>query len=286
MHVFRDGRALIPLIVRPLPEGCGPGFDAISPYDFSGPLLNGESPREVWVALSKRARERKIIAAFLRFHPLCGRSGAWEGLEGLEIVHSADNVVVELSNIDATSAWFKPQVQRDLKVARRAGVKCTVENATTQGMGAFVPLYWASMDRLGAEAYYRFPREFFESLIEGVGEDLKLASATIDGEPASAALLLVEDKTVFYYLACSSDLGRKSCAMNMLVVESALWAYEMGYKRFHLGGGSPTLRHFKERFGPGRVPYYVGRAVFDARRYAELSEGVSTGFFPAYRATQ
>jgi len=286
LHVFRYGEAIVPLVVRPLPESCGPGFDAVSPYDFCGPLLNRESPGEVWQALCAWARQRRIIAAFLRFHPFCGHAERWQTLNGLEIVHSADNVVVGLSDDDTMLSLFKPQVLRDVKVARRAGVTCSVERAAARGMDAFVPLYWASMDRLGAEPYYRFPSRFFDSLIQGVGEVVKFAWATIDGDSAAAALLVLDDQTAFYYLACSSELGRKSCAMNLLVVESARWLHGMGYERFHLGGGSPALRHFKERFGPGRVPYCVGRAVFDAQRYAELSAGISTDFFPAFRAAQ
>lgn len=283
LHVFQESNSVIPLILRPLPEGCSGGWDAISPYDYSGPLLNGESAQSVWQALNSWAHERGIVTAFFRFHPFHGHAEEWRGLEGFELVHSADNIVVELVDRDTIASRFKPQVERDLKVAHRARLAFALDPISTQRLDAFVPLYWASMDRLGADSYYRFPRAFFDALADGLHDAAMVASITLDGDLAASALVFLEDTTAFYYLACSSDAGRKACAMNMLVAECTFRLEQMGFERFHLGGGPPSLRHFKERFGPDRVPYFVGRAIFDSQRYTDLAGGLSTDYFPVYR---
>ena len=69
LHIFRHGESVVPLIVKPLPAKCGVGFDAITPYDFSGPVLHGEDAETVWDSLRSWALERGIVSAFFRFHP-------------------------------------------------------------------------------------------------------------------------------------------------------------------------------------------------------------------------
>ena len=285
LRVFRFGRAVVPLIAKPLPKECGPGFDAISPYDFCGPRLNGEAADRVWPALCAWASEQGILAAFFRFHPFHGEPEAWHGFDGLEIAQSAQNVVIELNDADTMLSACKSTVPRDLKVAERAGVTCEFFPISPEGLDGFVPLYLQTMDHLEAAEFYRFPRAFFDTLAAELRDSCVLATARRDGRVVGSSLILLDGTTAYYYLACSSDMGRKLCAMNMLVFEAACRLRKMGFEWFHLGGGSPSLLAFKERFGPGRVPYFVGRAIFDQPRYRYLTRGVQTDFFPAYRGT-
>lgn len=284
LRVFRLGQAMAPLMVRPLPADVGKGFDAVSPYDFCGPFLGGASAEDTWEALRSWAREQSIVAAFLRFHPFVGEVGRWRGLDGLHVIHSADNVVVDLDDEDEMFAGFKPRVVRDLKVAHRAGVVCELEPLTPDNLNQFVPLYEETMQRRNAARYYFFSHPFFQALAENLGDAFLLATARLEGRTVGAALIMQSGATAYYYLAASNDEARRVCAMNGLVVEAACRLAEMNVERFHLGGGTGGVSAFKERFGPGRVPYYVGRAVFDSERYAELAGDRVTDFFPAYRA--
>lgn len=286
LEVFRYGSAVIPLIVKPLPQLCGSGFDAVSPYDFSGPQLNGEAARDVWHALTSWCRKRDIITGFFRFHPFAGEAEAWRGMDGLDIVHSADNVVIHLTDADSVLVECKPNVRRYLNIARRAGVMCELAPVGAAGLDEFVPLYRRTMERNGADSFYLFGRPFFDALAAGLGKYCLLALARMDGVAVAGILVVLDGSTAFYYLAATSELGRRPRvrAAYMLVHETARRLCTGGIARFHLGGGAPGLAAFKARFGPGRVPFFVGRAVFDPARYAGLSEGVADTFFPAYRA--
>jgi hypothetical protein len=66
-----------------------------------------------------------------------------------------------------------------------------------------------------------------------------------------------------------------------------LWAKRAGKRRFVLGGGHEPddgIFRYKRSFAPGGlVPFEVGMRVLDPERYAELSGGRETTFFPAYR---
>ena len=111
-----------------------------------------------------------------------------------------------------------------------------------------------------------------------------MATATLSGRTVAASLTLLDGSRAYYYLSAFDYEQRAVRPTNVLVVETAARLHELGFERYHLGGGATSLRAFKERFGPGRVPFFLGRAVFDADRYAAMTQGASTDFFPAYRA--
>lgn len=283
-HLWRHRSAMIPLIIRPLPNHLGHGFDVISPYDFSGPQVGEEDVSEVYAALRDWANRNDVVTGFFRFHPLIGDPALWNNLEGFELIHAADNVVIELGDEDAWLQQFKPRVMRDAKVAKRAGVTCRIHEATCDLLDDFVPHYWSSIERLGGDTYYRFPRSFFDPLSGSLGEKVQIAQARVDDKTVASALLLLDERCAFYYLAWSNDTGRRVCAMNFLMIEIAYHLQRLGVSRFHLGGGSESLRKFKARFSRHRVPYYIGKAIFDKDRYAAMSQQGDTKFFPAYRA--
>ncbi len=283
LEVFRHGAVTVPMVVRPLPAGAGTGFDVISPYDYTGPLGDAGVVAEAWSSLQRWAAEHDVLTGFFRFHPYRSRPQAWARESGMEIVTAAEHVVVDLSDPDALPASFKPQVRRDLKVARRAGVSCAFRAFDAAGLDVFVPMYWASLDRLGADPYYRFSRPFFDRLAEQLSDRVILGTARIGERPVASTMILLDGETAFYYLACSTQEGRRVCAMNALVHDAVMELARRGLRRFHLGGGSEGLRAFKTRFSPHRVPYFVGKAVFDRDRYARLRQGRNLSFFPVYR---
>lgn len=283
LQVFRHGEAVVPLIVKSLPSQCGTDFDAITPYDFSGPVLQGESANQVWEALRFWAVERGIVSAFLRFHPFHENAMRWERLSGLEIIESAHNVVVDLFDHEEMVSSFKPSVVRDVKVARRFEAAFDLSPIDSSGLDAFIPLYTLTMERNQANKFYYFPRFFFDQLFNTLSDRWLIAMVRVENEVVASALVLLDGLTAYYYLACSNDNGRKACAMNFLVHELSIALAATNLEKLHLGGGGENLRKFKQRFGPNRVPYYVGRAIFDHQRYEQLCEGLDTDFFPAYR---
>lgn len=285
-HLWRHRSAMIPLIIRPLPAHLGHGFDVISPYDFSGPQIGEEDVSDVYAALCDWANRNDIVSGFFRFHPLIGNPPLWSNFDGFKLVHASDNVVMHLPNPDTISKQCKPSVAQHIRFAKRERTTCQISEASQLALDRFVPLYWVSIKRLSGNPYYLFPRKFFDRLASALPKQVLIAEATVNGETAASIVVLLDGPQAYYYLACSSDIGRKVRGMNMLIVETARHLCELGATSFHLGGGSPTLRQFKKRFAPNRTPYFVGKIIFDQSRYARLSLGQETGFFPAYRAPE
>ena len=93
-----------------------------------------------------------------------------------------------------------------------------------------------------------------------------------------------------YFLAASTDEGRRTAAANLVIYEAMRIARDAGLSVLNLGGGlrdGDALHAFKCSFGPGRRPYFVGAAVHDQGAYNRLSAAAGAApdepFFPAYR---
>lgn len=77
-----------------------------------------------------------------------------------------------------------------------------------------------------------------------------------------------------YHLAGTRTEFRKFSPSNLLLYKAACWASERGIRQFHLGGGitqDDSLFGFKKQFNKsGRLPFYIGRTVFDMEGYKRL----------------
>ena len=190
--------------------------------------------------------------------------------------------------------------RRVVRKALAAGVDVSAEVAP-RSLDRFARLYGQTMARRGAGSFYFFPPEYWralESRATDAGVHLHLhlhlhppTQVVLFEAGADAALLcLASPPWLHYHLGASSEAGRKLGASTLLFLEAARWAQELGYTRFHLGGGlggaRDSLYEFKLRFDPGGArEAAVGKAIHDVEAYRALAgpgAGVD-GFFPAYR---
>jgi hypothetical protein len=145
-------------------------------------------------------------------------------------------------------------------------------------------MYSDAMRALNADPSYHFPLEYFQAL-----DALRDALVMLDAGHA-AALFLRGAGAMHYFLAASTDEGRRAAAANLVIYEAMRLARDGGLDVLNLGGGlrdGDALHAFKCNFGPGRRPYHVGAAVHDRAAYDRLAAAAGAGpgeqFFPAYR---
>lgn len=269
---FVHGGVLYPLLVRPLGNGrC----DVTSVYGFGGPSAAGD-----WRGAFREAcAERGVVSEFVRFHPVRGNQ-RFAGAD-MRVTHVQDMVVLDVrADDDELVRRMTPQARNKLRKAIRAGLR--VEES--RDLERFERMYAAEMRRLDADESYLFGREYFRALAE-MGDSLVMLDA---GE--AVALFLRGGGAMHYFLAASTDDGRRHAATNLIINEASRRARDAGLAVLNLGGGlreGDSLHTFKTSFGPGRAPYCVGSAIHDEAAYRELCEeaGVdpADAFFPAYR---
>ncbi|HSD03048.1 MAG TPA: GNAT family N-acetyltransferase [Gaiellales bacterium] len=269
---FVHGGVLYPFLVRPLPGGrC----DLTSGYGFGGPSAAGE-----WRGAFRDAcAERGVVSEFVRFHPV--RANQRFAGDDVKVTRVQDMVVLDVQAGDEELVQrMLPQARNKLRKAVRAGLRVK----ESRDFDRFSILYTAAMRHLDADESYLFGPEYFQAL-----DDLGASLTMLDAGEA-AALFLSGAGAMHYFLAASTDDGRRHAATNLIISEAMRRARDAGLQALNLGGGlreGDSLHDFKASFGPGRAPYYVGTAVHDEAAYRELCADAETepadGFFPAYR---
>ena len=304
----QDGRwFFVPLIVRRIPESLGIGsdplYDATCPRGYPGPLVqtdpgpDGEAfVDRATAALCAQLRERSIITAYMRLHPLLLPSLAPLRRAGVVVDHGA-SVSIDLS-LSRQDMWLQTRHnhRRDINRAVREGFVARIDEAW-QRFDQFIDLYAQSLERLGGDTFWRLSREYFDDLRDSLGRQSRLCVVEIRGEVAAAAIVTEVDGIVEYHLAGTAD-ARVSASPSKLIVDFVRgWAKERGNRVFHLAGSlraGDSLDHFKAGFSKRRHPIYSWRVVADPAAYGRLVERrdalegspVSLGseaYFPAYR---
>jgi len=277
--LYREGQALCchGFHLAPLPGEAGEAGwrDLQSPYGYGGPLVHPWPPppgflERVWAAHRAWCAERRVLAEFLRFHPLLPGAEAYGG----EVRGDRDTVWVDLAA--GPEGWrgaYQGRARTALRKARRLGL-----TVAWWGPGpfleAFAPLYAAHMERLGAHPDYRFPRPYLEALVRWPAA-LRGVILDPEGRVVAAALFLAEGEVLEYHLAADRPEGRAAGAPTLLLDAAFERGAELGLRRAHLGGGrgpdpADALLRFKTAFSPRRARYRTGRWVHRPEAYEAL----------------
>jgi hypothetical protein len=290
LHLSSEGGSVVfPVLVREAAEGYS---DVGTPIGYGGPLAAGKDLplAEFFDAYERWCGENRVVATFARFQPVLANQRLAEGRWHVEQI--GHTVAWRLAGRDAEAIFdgMDSHHRRVVRKAQRAGVEFAAEIGAEE-LDDFVALYRETMRRRDAHPFYYFPDEYWAHLVSRLGDALVRFDAYEDGDLAASILCLSAPPLLHYHLGASSERGQSLGANHVLFCETATWAAERGYERFHLGGGvggfEDSLYEFKRRFDrEGILPATLGKAVHDEDAYRRLS-GVAdidyTGFFPAYR---
>jgi len=284
-------RLLLPLVIREAGDGIR---DGTSPYGYPGSLVSGPPAfaRRAWAALHERLRADRLVALFVRLHPLLDPEPPESA--GLVVEHG-ETVSVDLAQSPEelwrqTASGHRNEINR----SRRAGHTASIDERWER-LSAFVRLYRATMQRRGAAASYLFPDAYFEGLREALGDRMRLAVVEIGGVVAAAGLFVETAGIVQYHLSATDDAFVRERPTKLLLHFVRGWAKERGNRRLHLGGGlggrPDALFRFKAGFSHARHPFRTLRVVLDAAAYEArvracdpaLDPARLDGFFPLYR---
>ncbi len=295
-HYTDGGRHLLmPLVVRDVP---GSGLhDALSPYGYPGPVSDADPAdigfwRRACAAMVRTLRERGVVTAFVRLHPLLPPP-----LTALEevgtVVRHGETVSMDLT-VDAGEMWRQTRSdhRNHINRARRAGTRVVFDDWSR--LGEWVEVYHDNMRRVGASPFYFFTAEHLAALHERVGDRLHLAVALEGDEVVGGNTFFEYDGIATGYVS-STRRARNRYADELLYDEVRRWCRARGDTVFHLGGGkggrNDSLFSYKAGFSPRRHPFHTWRVVTDPQAYERLVRARNpaadpadrTGTFPPYR---
>ena len=183
-------------------------------------------------------------------------------------------------------ARFAPNKHHRAEI-RRSQNRCRVERVSLAAMlGDWMRLYSGLVDRhaIGGAAVFS---DRYWRYIAGLAE-LETFAAYVEDEVVAMGLWLRHGGVGYNHLGASSAAGYAAGAS--YAVYAAAIDHHADCAVLNLGGGagrrddpSDGLARFKRGFSTATATAHLYGAVLDPERYAALSAGRETGFFPAYR---
>jgi len=301
-------RVLYPFVLRDLTaepywrSGLGPAADIATPYGYGGPFSWGPDdssnlPASFWRHFDAWAAENCLVSEFVRFSLFADGLLPYPG----RLEENRKNVVRDLTP-DEDALWmdFKQKVRKNVKKARRSGVRVEIDS-TGRRLSDFLRVYGHTMQRRHAPEEYMFTGDFFRRLQDGLPGQFAYFHALHSDRVVSTELVLVSAEAVYSFLGGTHSDAFDLRPNDLLKYEIILWAKRQGKRRFVLGGGyqpDDGIYHYKVAFAPGgSVPFKVGYRTFGKELYEKIVNarkglGQTDGkpwqprkdYFPAYRS--
>lgn len=270
-------------------------YDVTTPYGYGGPVvIEGTATPEMidnyYSAWSAYCKVEKIVAEFIRFH-LFDNIQLRETFPG-EVIHVTENVVRQLDvSIDRIWTEFEHKVRKNVKKALNNELTVTTDSIGEQ-LGAFLDIYYKTMERNEAKSFYYFDRAYFQAIIDTLPGQFMFFHVWKDAVVISTELVLCSYKYVYSFLGGTLDEYYPMRPNDLLKYEIIKWSKDTGHQAFILGGGYSAhdgIYKYKKAFSQnGDVPFYIGRKVWDEYVYNKLIEMrndsiLNECFFPLYR---
>jgi hypothetical protein len=265
-------RVAIPLLVRGIEAAPG-ALDASSPYSYPGGEVSGEpiDPDEVdWSGTG-------LVSIFIRDR--IGEPRALRGGTDRSIVLVSDPRLPRKSRMSDRQQIRRNQAD-GYEIGRLPGPE------TTDGQRlAFHRVYTETMVAVDADQRYMFELPYFDLLFRSPRSTLFWVAGP-DGDVAAAAIVVISDGFVHYYLSGTAESHRRRAPSKNLIAAVIDHAEQRGLP-MNLGGGvepGDGLEEFKRGFANAELPFRTHEVICDPSRYAQLSAGrEDLGFFPLYR---
>ncbi len=291
---------LAPVLFRDIPEAlaCPAGWsDITNPYGYANPLFIASAQRECAQtfldAFRRVARERDVVCAFFRMHPLLSRCGDMS--EDTVFVKHGRTVHIDLSlSIEGMWSQMRHDHREDIRKLERTGFQVAIDDWST--FQEFTESYRSTMRRVGADPMYHFGNEYFADLRIALGERLHLCTVrSPEGDFASGGLFTMMDHVAQGHLAGTAERWTRKAPSKLVIYHQLLHARNAGCRVYHLGGGvggqEDALFHFKSGFSKLRSEFHTWRIIVDRHKYQLLcqraaslkAQELNASFFPQYR---
>jgi len=139
----------------------------------------------------------------------------------------------------------------------------------------YFDLYYSTMDRNNASSYYYFPEEYYQTLIDKLGNHLMLFVVNNSNDQTIAcSLYFCYGKYMHYHLG-GANIDNNPGVNNLLHNYAIQYGIKNGYELLHLGCGitcDDNLLKFKKQIGTEYKEYYIVKNIIDKEQYVKLCQ--------------
>jgi len=279
-------------------------YDAISPYGYSGPLINeninDEDMKVFWEEVDHWYKQNNVVTEFIRFS-LNNNHTNYSG----HLIPTLNNIKGHLDDFESIWDNFKQKVRNNYRKATNADLtfKIYEKEETINHAQDFYDIYIKTMVRNKATKNYFYPKDYFTNLIENNSDHISVAFVYKDDIPISTELIISNNNQLYSYLGGTLHDYFNYRPNDFLKIEVIKWAIHQNKAHYILGGGRTNndgLYQYKKAFFPkdDNVVFYTGRKVINESIYNKLIRDInieytsvetlikdSENFFPIYKNT-
>ena len=277
LFVYSDSNGnfgIYPFIKRPITQNLTEGnyYDIETAYGYGGPIANTENSEFLECfedAFLRYCKEENIIAEFIRFHPLLKNQSIFR--KNITVQHNRFTVWLDLTE-DMEAIWMDQICTKNRNVIRKCEKNGLVVEVS-QDYDSFQSIYCETMQKVGADEFYFFDRDYFNSMKDS--SHTLLLSVMQEHEMIAAAVFIKYGKFFHYHLSGSRKEALGLSPNNILLWEAIKHGKSMGCEKFHFGGGltdskEDNLFRFKSKFSRRCEDFYIGKRVHNREIYDML----------------
>ena len=250
-------------------------YDIQGAYGYNGVVASTYDDKFIekfYEVFSGFCTNQNIIAEFTRFHPI---------LENYKFSKFFTNVIhymktvylnLEKSYKDIWDTQYSSKNRNKIRKGRKS-LYCTISQNTAHLEG-FKKTYNETMQKIGADSYYYFTDEYYNSLIFGNNHIINVYDNSTE-ELQASMILMIHNDYAHYHLSGRDSNCRNNAVNNYMLDGAVKFAINKGCKFFHFGGGTTndeknTLLKFKSDFSKENARFYIGKKIHNKKIYEEV----------------
>nr|WP_254178070.1 MULTISPECIES: GNAT family N-acetyltransferase [unclassified Planococcus (in: firmicutes)] len=278
--------------------GRGPYYDLITPYGYGGPIIEAADENDkkelaqiFFREFRKYCQTENIVSEFIRFHPILKNAADFKEWYATDFMRNTIQTrLVETE--DPLMTEYSPSVRRCIRKALEQGVEYKV-SVNPPNLDQFKDLYFQTMNRNKADAFYYFNDAYFEQCLHLLGPQLVVVEVKWKGHIIAMSLNFVSNDLLHVHLTGSLEQYHHLYAPHILQYALLRWGMKNGMKLIRHGGGRTNdpddkLYLYKKKYGRAQeLEFYTGKKIWNLEIYNSLcTEAIvedDCSFFPAYR---
>ena len=282
----------LPLLLRTIKGSLS---DATSVYGYPGILSSENFPitllNKFFQELVEWSNNNSIISIFSRLNT-CVETELKANFPFIE--SNGETVIVDLTlPLDEQRKCYRKNYRNLINKLNKDGYRCSWSNSD-EDKAEFIEIYNETMKSLDAHDYYFFNNDYYDALFNAEDFEVRIYNCYFNGVKVCSGLFVFCDDIVQYHLSGTVSKYKRIAPTRLMIDTVRKDATELGYRVFHLGGGTTgsrdSLFDFKFGFSKTSIDFKVLKLITNRDMYAELAnisvneiDSQRESFFPLYR---
>lgn len=260
-------------------------FDIQGAYGYNGIASTSNDvdfTLSIGRAMIEYCQENGIIAEFTRFNPV--HNNHKFGLY-LDVTKANRNVLLDLSRHDVWLNSYEHSTRKNIKKAERSGLSTVCiagSNVTPKQLDFFIDIYKKTMVRNSVDAFYHFPKNYFEFMLRFNGQNTLIIFTIKDATPIACELVLYGGYVGYSFLGGTLIEYYEYRPNDILKHAAISFLKDRGCSCFCLGGGTADgdgVFRYKRSFSKsGVVDFFIGKKIHSPLVYNKVVNAWSERF--------